>query len=411
MEEKKLIHRGLAERLPELWVGIRWYLQQMWSQFLAHDCLNAAGALTYTTLFAVVPMMAVTYTVFSLIPEYAQIGTQVENFVFSNFVPGSSDVVQSKLAEFAQHARSLTSIGFLILFVTAFMMLITIEKSFNTIWHVAEPRRGLQRFLLYWGILSLGPASLIIALLTSLYLVSLPLVSDIDTFGIGGVLLSYLPLLLNLAGFTVLYYAVPNCHVPFKHALMGGLVTMIVFQGAFTLFTQGSKEFSYQAIYGAFAAVPLFLIWLWLVWVIILCGAIFVRCLSLPRDDEADAEPLVIKTTRVLKIFHAAHLRGETVSDKEINAVVTLNRAEHNKMFEVFQEFKLLNQTEDERWILGRSLKAVTLWDLYQRLPDGLSLARLKTISDLPQVVEPLISITQFGSNEMSVTMDSVLAL
>lgn len=274
MKDNKVIHRGLAERLPELWKGVRWYLQQMWSQFLAHDCLNAAGALTYTTLFAVVPMMAVTYTVFSLIPEYGQIGTQVENFVFSNFVPGSSDVVQSKLAEFAQHARNLTPIGFLILFVTAFMTLITIEKSFNTIWHVAVPRRGLQRFLLYWGVLSLGHASLIVGLLTSLYLVSLPLVSD-----------------------------------------------------------------------------------------------------------------------------------------KEINAVVTLNQAEHNKMFEIFQEFKLLSQTEDEHWILGRNLKAVTLWDLYQRLPDGLSLARLKTISDLPQVVEPLISITQFGSNEMSVTMDSVLAL
>ncbi|MFT7651131.1 MAG: membrane protein [Limisphaerales bacterium] len=411
MEEKNVIHRGLADRLPELWRSVRWYLQQMWSQFLAHDCLNAAGALTYTTLFAVVPMMAVAYTFFSLIPEYAQVGIQVENFIFSNFVPGSSDVVQSKLAEFAQHARSLTSIGFLILFVTAFMTLITIEKSFNTIWHVAEPRRGLQRFLLYWGVLSLGPACLIVGILTSIYLVSLPLVSEIDAYGIGGVLLSYLPLLLNLAGFTVLYYAVPNCHVPFKHALIGGLVTMMVFQGAFTLFAQGSKGFSYQAIYGAFAAVPLFLFWLWLVWVIILCGAIFVRCLSLPRDDEADAEPLVIKTARVLKIFHAAHLRGETVSDKEINAVVTLNRAEHNKMFEVFQEFKLLNQTEDEHWILGRNLKAVTLWDLYQRLPDGLSLERLKTINDFPQVVEPLISITQFGSNEMSVTMDSVLAL
>ena len=81
--------------------------------------MSAAGALTYTTLFAVVPLMTVTYTFFSILPEYAHLGEQVQGFIFQNFVPGSSDVVQDKLSEFADRARNLTAFGFVFLFITA----------------------------------------------------------------------------------------------------------------------------------------------------------------------------------------------------------------------------------------------------------------------------------------------------
>ena len=126
----------VRRKLPsmgELWLGLRRHFSTMWSQFFLHDCLAAAAALTYTTLFAVVPLMTVTYTFFALVPEYADLGEQVENFVFENFVPGSSEVVQEKLTECAERARNLTAAGFVVLFVTAFLMLIRIEKSFNTI--------------------------------------------------------------------------------------------------------------------------------------------------------------------------------------------------------------------------------------------------------------------------------------
>jgi len=396
--------------IKDMWGSLRWALQQMGQQFLEHNCLSSAGALTYTTLFAVVPLMTVTYTFFSILPEYAHVGEQVQDFVFQNFVPGSSSVVQDKLGEFADRARNLTAVGFVFLFVTAFLMLITIEKSFNTIWHVAEPRRGLQRFLLYWGVLSLGPACVVAGILSSLYLLSLPLVSDLDTIGLSKAVLGYLPVLLSLAGFTVLYYAVPNCHVPFNHALFGGFVTMGVFQVAFTVFAQSSRWFSYDAVYGTFAAVPVFLIWLYLVWVIVLSGAIFVRSLALSREADEGREPLLIKAARVLRLLYQAHLDGNSVTDREIQLTVTLNQVDHDRVFKVFQDFKLLNQTEDERWILGRSLKSVTLWDLYQQLPDGLNLTRLQEVKDMPQVVEPLIAITQFGSNEMSVSLDRVFS-
>ena len=388
---------------------MRWYLLQMWQQFLANDLPTRAGALTYTTLFAVVPMMTVAYAMFSVLPAFEGVGERIQEFVFNNFVPDSSALVQEKLVEFSERARSLTWLGFVFLFVTTFLLLVTVERTFNTIWHVAEPRRGLQRFLLYWGVLSLGPPSIGAGFLISLYLISLPLVSDLDVFGIGTLLLGYLPVMLTWAGFTVLYFAVPNCRVPFRHALLGGMLTMLSFEAAKILFNWAVSNTNIAPIYGTFAAVPFFLAWMYLVWVLILSGAIFVRTLSLtPDGDVGQAEPALIKCSRVLKILYAAHLTGDSVTDKAINTQVPMTTAEHDRVFEVLQNLRLLTMIEDDRWLLGRSLKSLTLWDLYQELPDGLDSARLDLVEGMENVVEPLKSLVQFGSNQMTMSLDTV---
>jgi membrane protein len=395
--------------IVELVRPVRWYLGQMVEQFLAHNCLSQAGALTYTTLFAVVPMMTVAYAMFSVLPEFDSVGERIQSYIFENFVPASSALVQEKLLEFSERARRLTAVGFVVLFVTAFLMLVTIEKTFNTIWHVSEPRRGLQRFLLYWGVLSLGPPSIAGGMFISLYLMSLPLVTDFDTYGLSNVLLGYTPVILTTAGFTVLYYAVPNCRVPLRHALAGGLLTMGAFEVAKKGFAVVVSNSSIEPIYGTFAAVPLFLSWLYLVWVLILSGAIFVRTLSMKREAEEESpEPLLVKCSRILQLLYDAHMDGRTISDMEISSQVKLSRSEHEKVFGALQELKILNQTEDERWLLGRNLKALTLWDLYQRLPDGLDHQQLELVTDMDNVVGPLKSLVQFGSNQMSVSLDAV---
>jgi membrane protein len=388
---------------------VRWYLGEMVQQFLSRNCMSQAGALTYTSLFAVVPMMTVAYAMFSVLPEFASVGDRIQSYVFENFVPSSSALVQDRLVEFSERARGLTAIGFAVLFVTAFLMLVTIEKTFNTIWQVAEPRRGLQRFLLYWGVLSLGPPSIAGGMFISLYLMSLPLVSDFDTFGIGNVLLGYMPVILTTAGFTVLYYAVPNCQVPFRHALSGGLLTMGAFEVAKKSFALVVSNTSIEPIYGTFAAVPLFLIWMYLVWVLILSGAIFVRTLSMTREPDGDnPEPVLIKCSRILQLLYDAHMDGRSIADIEISRRVQLNGSEHQKVFDALRELKIISQTDDERWLLGRNLKALTLWDLYQQLPEGLNHQRLDLVTDMDRVVEPLKSLVQFGSNQMSVSLDSV---
>jgi len=392
-----------------VWHPVAWHLQQMAQQFLGHNCLTQAGALTYTTLFAVVPMMTVAYAMFSVLPEFESVGERIQEYIFANFVPDSSVAVQEKLVEFSERARGLTAVGFVVLFVTAFLMLVTIETTLNTIWQVAEPRRGLQRFLTYWGVLSLGPPLIAGGLFVSLYLISLPLVSDLDAYGISNVVLGYLPMTLTAAGFTVLFYAVPNCHVPIFHAVLGGTVTMLAFELAKKLFALVVANSSIEPIYGTFAAVPLFLTWLYLVWVLILSGAIFVRTLSLTRDiPNDDGEPLLVKCARILQLLYDSHMAGRSVTDMQIRDHVPLSRLQYERVFAALQDLNLLTQTEDEKWLLGRNLKGLTLWELYQRLPEGVNQERLKTVNDMNHVVEPLLSLVSFGSNQMSVSLDSV---
>ena len=188
--------------LQQAYRHVRWFGSQLVHQFIEHGCLNAAAALTYTTLFAVVPLMTVTYSMLSVLPEFSGAGEQISDFVFETFLPESSSVVEQTLSNFSDQARQLTVAGVGILVVTAFMMLVTIEKAFNVVWRVPEPRRGLPRFFMYWGILTFGPPLLAGGVLASSYLLALPLVDDLDAFGVRKLLLSYLPIFASVATFT-----------------------------------------------------------------------------------------------------------------------------------------------------------------------------------------------------------------
>ncbi|MGE0622819.1 MAG: YihY family inner membrane protein [Pseudomonadales bacterium] len=398
----------LADTLTRLWLTFRWYVEQLIRQFVDNDCPSRAGALTYTTLFAVVPMMTVAYAMLSILPAYDGVALRIENFIFQNTMPASSAAIQEYLGEFSRRARGLSIIGFTFLFFTTFMLLVTIESTFNAIWQVAEPRRGMQRVLVYWGVMSLGPTMIMGGILVSVYLASLPLLTDLDLFGMDSALLGYLPLLLTCAGFTVLYFAMPNTQVRLSHAFVGGLLTMLLLEVAKDAFNTAVTHTSVASIYGAFAAVPFFLFWMYMVWVLILSGAIFVRTLALkPELDLEPTEPPLVKCARILEMLNRAHLQGEGLTDEEIEAAVPLKRREKERIFRVLLELKVARQTS-ENWVLGRSLRAVTLWDLYRSLPEGIDLAELDRIRDMDHVVEPLRSLVQFGSNQMSVSLDTV---
>lgn len=396
--------------LWNFWTVVRWYAKTLVDQFLDNDCQTRAAALTYTTLFAVVPLMTVAYTTFSIMPAYETVQERIESFIFSTLVPESSAAVREALLQFTERARGLTVVGFVFLFVTSFMLLVTIEQTLNAIWQVPEPRRGFQRILLYWATLSLGPPTIVVAILISAYLASQQLLTDLDVFGLGTLVLSYLPLLLTWFGFTVLYFAMPNCQVRIFHAAVGGFLTMLSFELAKLVFNYGVSRTSLSSIYGTFAAVPFLLIWMYMVWVLVLCGAIVVRTMSLrPEIATAESEPALVKAARVLERVYAGHLEGRGVSEEEIHTTVPLSTDEHERIFLALKRLRVLTRDEEELWVLGRSLKTLTLWDLYQALPQGLDSESLGAVEGMDNVVEPLKSLLTFGSNQMSVSLDTVL--
>ncbi len=397
--------------LPNALAQFRWLSSQIVAQFGAHGLLNNAAALTYTTLFAVVPLMTVSYAMLSMFPDFAVVGQQIQAFVFENFVPASSAEIQQKLNDFSNQARSLTIAGFVLLFATAFLTLISVEQAFNEIWQVTVSRRGLQRFLVYWGVLTFGPPLVVGGLLVSSYVMSFPMLSDPGTMGARATLLGYLPPLLSCVAFTVLFAAMPNCRVRIKDALIGGVLTTLFFEAAKRLFTEFVANANMQLIYGTFAAVPLFLAWLYLVWVLILSGAIVVRTLGLERDDvRSDGAPPLVQCVRMLAFLHSAHLQGRTVTRGDLNDAVKLSRSERDLVLGVLTELQLLSNGEHDVVLLGRDLRAVSLLQLVHRLPQGLGLEQLEAVQDLPRLIEPLRDYARCGAERLAVDVDWVVS-
>ncbi len=258
-------------------------------RFLLLGHKTHAAALTYTTLFALVPLITVMYSVLSMIPSLQQGRGAIEELLLGNLVPSSAETIMGYLYEFSEQARQLTTIGIVLLMVTAFMMLRSIEDSFNKIWLLKKGRKGVSSFLLYWAVLTLGPLLLSAGIGVSSYIASLSLWKEGWVPSSWVLLLAIVvPYVTSFLAFTFIYWAVPNIKVPLKHAAIGGAFVALLFQIGQEIFAEASTFFpSYQLIYGAFAAVPLFLMWLFLSWSVILLGSEVVFLLGNYHDTGA----------------------------------------------------------------------------------------------------------------------------
>ena len=382
----------------------RWFLATLGRQFMARDCARAAAALTFTTLIAAVPFIAVIYRVLSLMPLFDDTGDVITGFIFENFVAGSSDIVVDKLREFSANANQLTLAGIIFLFVTTMLLLMNVERTFNAIWDVADVRRGAARFFTYWGVITLAVPLIGAAVVAASYDFGLSFIRDLDA-GLYG---AWLPPIATAATFTLLYYAVPSTPVRIAHALAGGVVTAAVFEGAKNLFGALVPLLQHQFVYGTFAALPLFLMGLYLLWALVLAGALFVRTLGLkppPSQSSADS-PLLMRCLAVLRMLRDAHLEGGSVDDAAVDAAVELRPGERERVFDALKDTGLaVRVNADEGWVLGRSLAQVTLWDLCRRLPDGLDDALVGN----DQVAIRLQAFSAHVRVELGVGLDHVL--
>lgn len=357
----------MRQRLND-WLEFWRFLLQ---RFLADRGANNAAALTYTTLFAVVPMMTVTFAMLSAVPAFQGTGEQIQTFIFRNFVPSAGEMVQEYLRNFTAQARQLTWIGVVVLAVTAFLMLVTIERAFNTIWRVRQPRRGASSFLLYWAILSLGPILLGAGFAVSTYIASLSLISGPDALIGAKTLLSFAPLLFSVAAFTLLYATVPNARVPVQHALLGGLFTAVLFEVAKALFGLYVQRFpGYQLIYGAFATVPLFLLWIYLSWLIVLFGAELVCNLSSSHQWRKLAIPRLLVVMGILRVFYARQQSGLKVRHRDVQRLGwQLPEHEWEEVLEFLEQQQLVAPTTAGAWVLIRDLDHYSLKLLLSRSP------------------------------------------
>lgn len=359
-------------------------LRNLAADFTAHGCQRSAAALTYMTLFALVPLMTVVYAVFSMIPAFDGVAAQLQQMAFSHFVPETSQELQSYLAEFSDQARTLTGAGVGMLVVTAYLMLTNIENTFNSIWGVTRARKGLASFLLYWAVLTIGPLLLGAGLGINTYLLSLKFFfHEHDPLGVSPLVFQVLPVLFVAVVFTLLFAAVPNCRVPLRYALIGGTAAALLFELLKELFSTLVANSSFQLVYGAFAAVPLFLLWINLVWVVILGGAVLVRTLAerayLPGEDHLTD---MVGALQCLALLRERSRAGGSVSDGDCYRL-GISVVHWQRLRDRLERAGWILVTAGGRYALGRDLRAVTLWDLAHLLQVRLADLETKSAPDV----------------------------
>jgi membrane protein len=258
-------------------------------RFHGEHCVQTAAALSFATLIGLVPMIAAAFALISYLPVGAGLGSALEKFLLANLLPDKAGVIIAKyIGQFAARAERVTFFGVMVLGATALMQMLTIERAFNNIWRVRSSRPLLRRLAINGLALLLGPLAFGASLAAISFVagVSLGFLAEpawVNTFVIRDVL----PFTFMTALFGLLYWGVPNKPVRAWHAAFGGGIAALGFGGLQKLFTLYlATGFTVNAVvYGAFSVVPVFLVWLYASWSVILIGALLVA--ELPHSVRA----------------------------------------------------------------------------------------------------------------------------
>ncbi|MCR9104961.1 MAG: YihY family inner membrane protein [Gammaproteobacteria bacterium] len=379
--------------MHKLWQTLRQFWHRasyLVSRFGADRCSENAAALTYMSLFALVPLLTVLYTIATAVPVFQGLEEDLQQLLFEHLVPESSSDIETYLSDFSRQAKNLTGPGIAFLLITAVLMLRNIEKAFNLIWRARKNRSAVSSFLLYWAILTLAPITIGLALGVGTFVSSFaPVLSEYDIIGAQAFLLQFAPLLLATAGFSLVYVAVPNCHVPYKHALVGGLVAALAFNVARAVFTKFVVGSSITFIYGAFAAVPLFLMWIYISWNIVLVGCILVHSLSAYQDEDQASRPVILKALDVLYVFWESQQRGKTVHERDLvgrkhSQIKGIDSGSWGQLRDMLLAQNVITQSDQGHYLLSRDLHSVKLWQLLSWVKDERPLDRPGVIGNLP---------------------------
>lgn len=344
----------------------------LWRRFLDDRLFEAAGALSFTTTFALVPLSMVVFGVLSAFPVFEEWRDLLSEFVFANFVPSSAQGIRDWLMSFSANTGKLTAVGVIALVVSVLVTLVGIEAAFNRIWRVHTARPRLSRFLVYWTVLTLG--ALVAA--ASLSVVGRVFALDVFRSSAGqwlqAALLDAAPVLIELLAFAMIYRVVPHRTVHWRHAFAGALVAVVLLEIGRRLISFYLGSFNaYQNIYGAVAFVPIFLLWLYFGWVSILLGASFAASVSAFRYQPAHLRlPQgyeLYAMLRLLDRFREARTTGHGLhSDRILECEPVLTDALVQETLGQLASINVVRRAESGEWLLARDLDELSLAELYE---------------------------------------------
>jgi Predicted membrane protein len=350
----------------------RSFFSFLWRRFLDDRLFEAAGALSYTTVFALVPLSMVVFGVLSAFPVFEQWSDSLTNYIFTNFVPSSARKVEDYLRGFTANTGQLTTAGVIALVTSLLITLTSVEATFNRIWRVPVARPKFGRFLVYWTVLTLGAlvAAASLALSTQFFALA------VFRTGLGHMvettMLRLAPMAIELLAFAAIFRVVPHRTVKWRHAVAGGLLSVLLFELVKWGISQYIGSFgTYQKIYGPLAFVPVFLLWIYLGWVSVLLGASFAASMSAFRYQPAAMRLPegfeVYGLLRLLGRFAEARRDGRGLHSDEIQQLEPpLTDALVQELLREMGGIGLVTRAESGEWLLSRDLDDLTMADLYE---------------------------------------------
>lgn len=361
-------------------------------RFWNDRCFSSAAALSYSLLLALVPLFAIGFAVLAAFPEFQNIIDDLKDFVTREFVPKNINL-KEWIDSFLKNTQGLTAIGILGLAVTTIIVLDTIEGKFNQIFRQKEIRPFGQRLMMFWAIVTLTPLLVGGSIALSEFVAAKTTFgADKDVQRVISFTKDILPQLLLVAAFTFSYVVIPYRRVRVWHALLGGIVATIMFtllRWGFTVYFENFP--AYRTIYGAFSLLPLFLVWLYLVWCAVLLGAQMVA--SLPewlarRRMFGGSKPTrrMLTALSVLYRLYLGHKQGNPVPQSELSRQIAIEPSEFLPLLDELSDANLVVAGEETVWMLARDPRHISLFDLYRALNLHLAPDFVDQSSGLPWV-------------------------
>lgn len=358
-------------RLQSHFPRTNFWLRHLARSFLRDNCQNVAGVLAFTTLLSVVPLMVVTIGVFSVFPAFEHVLNDIEKFIFSNFVPTAGDQVRKYLVEFTHRASQATTVSLSVLAATAIVLLTTIERSINAIWKTESRRHWVLTVVIYWAVLTLGPMLIGASLVMSSRLGEwLPELEDLIGRGYAGTVLAPLPLLATFLALCLLFTVIPARRIPFRFLAAGAGVGAVLFELAkhgFGYYVHNLT--SYEKIYGTLAALPIFLLWTYISWFIVLLAAeishtlyVFPRLYS--ARNVSVKEDLTVALELIGHLWRAQQ-SGMTVTTATIlQSEPALSSEQLRRVLQRLERGQIVQRLQNGGIALVRDVHTLTLADL-----------------------------------------------
>jgi membrane protein len=354
----------------DAWRATGDFLIDVARRFYEERALQAAGSLSYTTLLSLVPLFTVALAISTAFPVFDQTIAVLQTFVFENFLPDARGIetIAAQVQSFTENAGRLTAIGIGFFVVTAVMLMLTIDEALNRIFRVQRRRPLLQQVLIYWAVITLGPVLIGGSLSMSSFAIGASL-GWLNLDILADALLRVLPFVFTCAALTLLYTVVPYRHVQLSHALASGILAGIAFEVAKRAFAIYLTKFpTYTLVYGAFATLPIFLVWLYVSWAVVLAGATLTAMLPAYRLAEGRRVPgrELAEALAVLGALARAQAEGRVMSLRRLSKQVRVVPHRCEAVLERARDLGWTARTERDGWLLTRDADALTLDEIYR---------------------------------------------